>query len=151
MKEKSKINQELYSQCKCCRETFQNMKAQICNQFQGHGSCVDGIKAAIDEKKARCKQQQAVDDHNQEQQRQRIRDELGYDPFDLHANSTSSNMTSGPFEEACTYGDPNCKDVDALCDFSYGCNNQLEKAKNDYRNVESWYGMLEHGTPCFQR
>jgi len=126
----------------------------------GYGSCVDGIKAAIDKKEKQCKHQQAIDDYNRNQRKKEASDALGYDPFafTLHnasvvANSTqgtNSSQSLGPFDSECAaYSDPSCHEKAALCNPSYGCNKQLWLIQNDFDQVKSWYGMYQN-VPCYR-
>lgn len=151
--------QENLGQCKCCKDAVEQAKASICltgkqgGTFMGYGSCVEGIKAAIDEKKAQCEHQQAVDDYNKDQQKEEINDILGEDsPYNLAAvnKTNSTGYVPDRFSSECaSYSDPTCADVDSMCAHGYGCNYVLQVAERDLSTVKDYYGMYQN-TPCFR-
>lgn len=151
---------ENYSQCKCCQEALEKEKARICltgkqgGSFMGYGSCVAGIKAAMEEKKQQCEHQQAVDDYNKDAEKKRINDMLGDDsPYAhfmvLNKTNATKYAPSRYNSECAAYSEPNCESYKSLCAHGYGCNYVLQMAERELGTVKDYYGMYQN-TPCFR-
>eukprot|EP00932_Pfiesteria_piscicida_P004876 SRR837773.14788.p1 GENE.SRR837773.14788~~SRR837773.14788.p1 ORF type:complete len:243 (-),score=38.05 SRR837773.14788:28-672(-) len=150
--------QENYDSCKCCQKALEGVKSEIClrgnggSSFMGHGSCVAGIQAAMEQKQARCAHQRAVSDYNMDQARQQINDALGdrspyYNGF-VAVGGTRGYVAKRYSSECASYSDPNCADwAGALCQHDFGCNDQLQKVESDLDTIKSYYGLFQN-IPC---
>ena len=149
---------DLYQECGCCRSRLQDLKAGICRQFMGYGGCIEGIKAAMNRKDEQCRQRQALDDWNKQQDQKEVDDALrraGYPRFVAQAANSSVSLnakaslnastTLGPYDSECW----DCKANKALCAPSYGCNRQLWAVEHDYTLVKNYYEMYQN-KPCFR-
>lgn len=155
-----------YDMCKCCQEALEDEKARICLSgkggatFMGYGSCVDGIKAAIDSKKKSCQHQEDLDNYNKQRRIDEINDAMGDDsPYNLvsvngtqlKSNSSSHRYAPRRFDSECAaYSDPNCAESDLpLCQHGYGCDYRLQVIESDLGLVQDYYGMYQN-TPCLR-
>mmetsp|Transcript_106906 Transcript_106906/g.190015 ORF Transcript_106906/g.190015 Transcript_106906/m.190015 type:complete len:200 (+) Transcript_106906:70-669(+) len=136
---------DITKQCECCGQRVSARYKEICSNFMGYGGCIAGIKAAIEKKEEECKQRQAVNDYNREQQLKK----LGVDVSDLHlSNASAVSDTKGPFDDECaSYNDPSCEKEDLLCADDVGCNVRLQTSVAQLSPVLDWYGMYQN-TPC---
>mmetsp|Transcript_11156 Transcript_11156/g.29743 ORF Transcript_11156/g.29743 Transcript_11156/m.29743 type:complete len:243 (+) Transcript_11156:1-729(+) len=164
-----------YDTCKCCQEALQAEKYRICTSgkggstFMGYGDCADGIQAAMREKEADCKHQQAINDYNKDRSKEAINEALGdRSPYassfalsgaglnastnaSASANASSSGYVSERYGSECAaYSEPNCAEwAGPLCQNGFGCNDQLKQAEGDLATVKDYYGMYLN-TPCYR-
>jgi len=121
---------------------------------------VDGIKAAIEDKKESCKEKQKQDEYERQQREKQVADALGSVSLRgvaskeqlLREQNQRQNQTGnvGPFERECAaYADPSCENHDALCAYPDGCNRQLWLEAHEFEDIKGWHGMYTH-LPCFR-
>eukprot|EP00439_Symbiodinium_sp_Y106_P072895 s3511_g13.t1 len=149
LQKSSEYCDEMHDQCTCCLKAVKAKYSEICSKYMGFGGCIDGIKAAIEDKDKECKEKQKIADALKDQQKQKIEDAVGSDIFDLHSAKDQGKIVDTPYKNECAaYNSPNCKDQEALCGFDSGCDRELWKWTSELQRVEDWQGMLEN-IPCF--
>ncbi|CAJ1331173.1 unnamed protein product, partial [Effrenium voratum] len=150
LQETSEYCDELYSQCSCCIEKVQAKYDEICSNFMGYGGCVNGIKAAMEQKEKECEQKKKLEEYQREKEKQDIEDASGMDIFDMHAAKAKSARkgVDTPYHAECaSYNTPNCSAREPLCGFDGGCDRRLWTLTSDLREVQDWHGMLTT-LPC---
>ncbi|CAE7682193.1 unnamed protein product [Symbiodinium sp. CCMP2456] len=149
LQKSSEYCDEMHDQCTCCLKAVKAKYSEICSKYMGFGGCINGIKAAIEDKDKECKEKQKIADALKDQQKQKIEDAVGSDIFDLHSAKDQGKIVDTPYKDECAaYNSPNCQDQEALCGFDSGCDRELWKWTSELQRVEDWQGMLDN-IPCF--
>jgi len=114
----------------------------------GNGTCIDGIKAAIDEKKNACKQQQSIDAAKDAEQDKVIRDMLGENSSlrrSMVRVTAELNVAKyAPLHYAAVCGgqfEPTCQNFSSLCAVGSGCNQKLTFVQQDLELVQNYFDL----------